>query len=83
MHELYMGPFANAVSARVGSVMCAYQRLNGSHACRNSAIQKGLLKNELGFQGYIMFDCGATPSGVASIEADLDMNMPGELAPYE
>lgn len=56
MHELYMWPFANAVKARAASFMCAYQRINGSHGCQNSATQNGLLKTELGFQGYIMSD---------------------------
>lgn len=71
MHELYMWPFANAVKAKAASFMCSYQRINGSHGCQNSATQNGLLKTELGFQGYIMSDWGATHSGVASIEAGL------------
>jgi beta-glucosidase len=82
MHELYMWPFANAVKAKAASFMCSYQRINGSHGCQNSASQNGLLKTELGFQGYIMSDWGATHSGVAAIEAGLDMNMPGGLGPY-
>ncbi|XP_014551603.1 glycoside hydrolase family 3 protein [Bipolaris victoriae FI3] len=82
MHELYMWPFANAIKARAASVMCSYQRINGSYGCQNSASQNGLLKGELGFQGYIMSDWGATHSGVASIEAGLDMNMPGGLGAY-
>ncbi|EEY22364.1 beta-glucosidase [Verticillium alfalfae VaMs.102] len=82
MHELYMWPFANAVHARCASFMCAYQRLNGSYACENSKALNGLLKEELGFQGYVMSDWGATHSGVASIEGGLDMNMPGGLGPY-
>ncbi|KAI4930015.1 hypothetical protein J4E85_004638 [Alternaria conjuncta] len=82
MHELYMWPFANAAKARAASFMCSYQRINGSYGCQNSASQNGLLKTELGFQGYIMSDWGATHSGVASIEAGLDMNMPGGLGAY-
>jgi beta-glucosidase len=82
MHELYMWPFANAVKAKAASFMCSYQRINGSYGCQNSASQNGLLKTELGFQGYIMSDWGATHSGVASIEAGLDMNMPGGLGAY-
>jgi beta-glucosidase len=82
MHELYMWPFANAVKAKAASFMCAYQRINGSHGCQNSATQNGLLKTELGFQGYVMSDWGAVHSGVASIESGLDMNMPGGLGPY-
>lgn len=82
LHELYLWPFANAVRAGVSSMMCAYNRINGSYACQNSKAQNGLLKGELGFQGYIMSDWGATHSGVASIEAGLDMNMPGPLGYY-
>ncbi|EHK96514.1 putative beta-glucosidase G [Glarea lozoyensis 74030] len=82
MHELYMWPFANAVRAGVSSVMCSYQRLNGSYTCENSKALNGLLKEELGFQGYVMSDWGGTHSGVPSIESGLDMNMPGGLGLY-
>ncbi|KAJ4319111.1 hypothetical protein N0V94_004071 [Neodidymelliopsis sp. IMI 364377] len=82
IHELYMWPFANAVKAKAASFMCSYQRINGSYGCQNSKTQNGLLKTELGFQGYIMSDWGAVHSGVASIEAGLDMNMPGGLGSY-
>ncbi|KAE8333038.1 putative beta-glucosidase G [Aspergillus sergii] len=82
IHELYLWPFANAARAKVASVMCAYQRLNGSYACQNSKVLNGLLKEELGFQGYVQSDWGGTHSGVSSIEGGLDMNMPGGLGPY-
>ena len=82
MHELYMWPFANAVRAGVASVMCSYNRINGSYACENSKSLNGLLKEELGFQGYIMSDWGGTHSGMASIESGLDMDMPGGLGEY-
>ena len=48
--------------------------------CQNSKSLNGLLKDELGFQGYVMSDWAATHSGVASIEAGLDMNMPGGIS---
>ncbi|KAH6722111.1 beta-glucosidase [Leptodontidium sp. MPI-SDFR-AT-0119] len=79
MHELYMWPFANSVRAGVASIMCSYNRLNGSYACQNSKALNGLLKEELGFQGYVMSDWGAVHAGVDSVEAGLDMNMPGPL----
>lgn len=82
MHELYLWPFANAVRAKVSSLMCSYNRINGSYACQNSKIQNGLMKEELGFQGYIMSDWGATHTGMAAIDAGLDMNMPGDLGYY-
>ncbi|QDS71883.1 hypothetical protein FKW77_010160 [Venturia effusa] len=80
IHELYLWPFANAVKAGAASLMCSYNRVNGSYGCQNSKTLNGLLKGELGFQGYVMSDWEATHSGVASIEAGLDMNMPGGIA---
>ncbi|KAE8380469.1 putative beta-glucosidase G [Aspergillus bertholletiae] len=82
IHELYLWPFANAARAKVSSIMCSYQRLNGSYACQNSKVLNGLLKEELGFQGYVQSDWGGVHSGVASIEGGLDMNMPGGLGAY-
>ena len=82
MHELYMWPFANAVRAGLSSIMCSYNRINGSYACENSKSLNGLLKKELGFQGYVMSDWGGTHSGMASIESGLDMDMPGGLGQY-
>lgn len=54
MHETYLWPFADAVRAGSASIMCSYNRLNGSYGCQNSKILNGLLKDELGFQGYVM-----------------------------
>lgn len=82
MHELYLWPFANAAHAKVASFMCSYTRINGSYGCQNSATLNGLLKTELGFQGYVMSDWGATHSGVAGILAGQDMDMPGGLGAY-
>lgn len=36
--------------------MCAYQRINNSYACHQSKAQNGLLKTELGFEGFIVTD---------------------------
>lgn len=78
MHELYLWPFADAVRAGVGSVMCSYTQVNNSYGCQNSKLLNGLLKEELGFQGFIMSDWQAHHSGVSSAAAGLDMSMPGD-----
>ncbi|KAJ4303979.1 beta-glucosidase [Collariella sp. IMI 366227] len=78
MHELYLWPFADAVRAGVGSVMCSYQQLNNSYGCQNSKLMNDLLKNELGFQGFVMSDWQAQHTGAASAVAGLDMTMPGD-----
>ncbi|KIW33155.1 uncharacterized protein PV07_00026 [Cladophialophora immunda] len=79
MHELYLWPFANGVRAGTASIMCSYNRVNGSYGCQNSKTLNGLLKTELGFQGYVMSDWQATHAGVPAIKAGLDMDMPGSI----
>lgn len=79
MHELYLWPFAEAIRAGAGSVMCSYQQINNSYGCQNSAILNNLLKSELGFQGFVMTDWQAQHTGVASAVAGLDMSMPGDV----
>ncbi|KAI0178100.1 glycoside hydrolase superfamily [Pestalotiopsis sp. NC0098] len=82
LHEIYMWPFANSVRSGAASFMCSYNRVNGLHSCQNSWVLNHLLKTELGFQGYVMSDWGATHSGVASIESGMDMTMPGGFTLY-
>lgn len=77
LHELYAWPFYNAVRAGVATFMCSYNRVNQSYACQNSKMINGILKGEMGFQGAVMSDWGATHSGVAEILAGTDMDMPG------
>ena len=76
MHELYLWPFANAVRAGTGCIMCSYNRINDSYACQNSYTLNGLLKGELGFQGFVVSDWGAQHAGYASAAAGLDQAMP-------
>lgn len=71
-------PWADAVRAGVGSVMCSYNQVNNSYACQNSYLLNYLLKGELGFQGFVMSDWQAQHSGVSSALAGLDMTMPGD-----
>ncbi|CAN8100736.1 unnamed protein product [Discula destructiva] len=82
LHELYAWPFADAVRAGAASVMCSYNQVNNSYACQNSKLLNGILKDELGFQGFVMSDWGAQHSGVASALAGLDMTMPGDGARF-
>ncbi|KAF2212919.1 glycoside hydrolase family 3 protein [Cercospora zeae-maydis SCOH1-5] len=79
LHELYAWPFADGVRAGLASIMCSYNRINNSDGCQNSYLQNYVLKNELGFQGFILSDWQATHSGVSSILAGLDMSMPGDI----
>ncbi len=56
LHELYAWPFGDAVKAGVASIMCSYNMVNNSYSCGNSKLLNGILKDELGFQGFVMSD---------------------------
>lgn len=58
--------------------MCSYNQLNNSYTCQNSKLLNGILKDEMGFQGFVQSDWLAQRSGVASALAGLDMSMPGD-----
>lgn len=79
MHEVFLWPFADAVHAGVGGVLCAYNQVNNTYACENSYLLNYLLKEELGFQGFVVSDWGAQHTGVTSALSGLDMTMPGEI----
>ncbi|KAL4905253.1 putative beta-glucosidase E [Aspergillus multicolor] len=78
LHEIFLWPFAESIRADVASVMCSYNQVNNSHACENSKLLNGILKDELGFQGFVQSDWLAQRSGVNSALGGLDMSMPGD-----
>jgi beta-glucosidase len=56
--------------------MCAYNRVNQTSACHNSALlgSNGLLRAKAGFRGYVVSDWGATHDSAAdNANAGLDM----------
>lgn len=77
LHEVYVAPFAAAVRAGVAAIMCSYNRINGVHACGNKSTLIRILRDELGFKGFVTSDWGATHA-VTYINDGLDMEMPGE-----
>jgi beta-glucosidase len=80
LHEIYLQPFADAVQAGVSSVMCSYNQVNGYQACGNATTLTQILRNELGFKGFVTSDWGAT-HGTTYLNAGLDMEMPGGGGP--
>lgn len=76
LHELYVFPFYNGLREGAASVMCSYQRVNNSYACQNSKLINGILKTELGLQGFVVSDWQAQWAGVATANAGLDLTMP-------
>jgi beta-glucosidase len=81
LHEIYVAPFEAAIRrADVSSIMCSYNRVNGTFACGNESTLTKILRDEIGFKGFVTSDWGAVHA-VKFINAGLDMEMPGEPAP--
>jgi len=81
LREIYLPHFRRAVQdAQVGSVMSAYNSLNGSYADVNSHLLTDILKDEWQFQGFVESDWFfGTHSNVESVRAGLDIEMPAGL----
>lgn len=77
MHEVYLWPFADSVFANVASVMCSYNKINGTWGCESEGVMTNLLKEELGFKGHVLTDWNAQHTTEGSANAGLDMTMPG------
>jgi len=60
--------------------MCSYNRLNGTFACGNKDSLTKILRDEIGFKGFVTSDWGAVHA-VSFINSGLDMEMPGEPTP--
>jgi beta-glucosidase len=74
LREIYLPPFEAAVkTAHVGTVMCAYNLVNGTYNCENGPLLNGILKHEWGFPGFVLSDYGASHNTVASLQNGLDM----------
>jgi len=76
LHEIYVAPFVDAVNAGVSSIMCSYNKVNGTYACGNRDVLIKILREELGFKGFVTSDWGATHAP-SFINDGLDMEMPG------
>ncbi len=77
LREVYLQPFEAAIRAGVWTLMAAYPKLNGHYCTEHHWLLTDLLRNEWGFDGLVMSDWGATHHAARSINAGLDLEMPG------
>jgi beta-glucosidase len=73
LREVDLLPFEIGIKeSNVGSVMCAYNRVNGIYSCENDYLLNKVLKTEWDFKGWVMSDWGATHSTISAANAGLD-----------
>lgn len=64
---------------RPGSVMCAYNKVNGDYACENDFLLNQVLKGDWHYPGWVLSDWGAVHSTVKAARNGLDQQSGGEL----
>ncbi len=78
LREIYLAAFEIAVrESRPGTVMCAYNKLNGVHCSDSKRLLTGILRSEWGFDGVVVTDWGAMHDRIEGFRAGCDLNMPG------
>ena len=78
LRELYLVPFEAAVTeAGAWGVMSAYNRLNGTYCSEHEWLLTTVLRDEWGFDGFVISDWFGTHSTAPAANAGLDLEMPG------
>ncbi len=77
LREIYFPAFESAVKeGKAWTVMCSYNKVNGEYASQNRWLLTDVLRNEWGFDGYVMSDWGAVSDRVKGVHAGLELEMP-------
>jgi len=78
--ELYLRAFEYVVrgsSSPPETLMCAYNRINGTYASEHEWLCRRILRDEWQYEGVVMTDWGATNHRAAGVVATVDLEMPG------
>ncbi|HEY5297500.1 MAG TPA: glycoside hydrolase family 3 N-terminal domain-containing protein [Verrucomicrobiae bacterium] len=86
LRKLYLPPYRAAIKAGVGSIMVSYSSWNGKKMHANKYLLTDVLKNELGFQGFLVSDWAAidqiSPDYKKDIEDSINAGLDMVMVPY-
>lgn len=81
LHEIYLRGFEIAVKkGNPWTLMCAYNRVNGDYCSEHRYLLTNVLREQWGYEGFVMSDWGAVHDRVAAVKAGLELQMPGPAA---
>jgi beta-glucosidase len=77
LREIYLPAFERVVTqAQPWTVMCAYNKVNGTYASEHHWLLTEVLRDEWGFEGLVMSTGEPVHDRVAALAAGLDLEMP-------
>lgn len=83
LRELYLRPFEMAVKdGGAWGIMSAYNRVNGEYAAQNRRLLTDVLRDEWGFDGFVVSDWFGVHEPVAAANAGLTLEMPAPVRVY-
>ena len=84
LREIYLPAFeAGVKKSQPFTIMCSYNRINGTYASNNKRMLTDILRDEWGYEGFVMTDWGAMADRAESVRAGIDLEMPSPMKEFD